>query len=202
MRKLKVLHTADWHLGRNLKDIQRESEFIDVLNQLYQYLEREQPDLILLAGDIFDSSLPSIWAQRLYYDFCSRVSRLAFTPAVVITGGNHDSALLLDAPQQLLSSFNIYVIGGSYLDINKEVIPVDNQEGERIAIVLAVPYLRDSQLKRARRASEVESWSEQLHDAMRLHYQEVIAQGLALRGDANIPLIAMGHLFMQGRCNQ
>ena len=71
---MKLLHTSDWHLGRALYGRKRYDEYEAFLNWLADYIEREDIDVLLVAGDVFDNSTPSNRAQELYYRFLCRVA--------------------------------------------------------------------------------------------------------------------------------
>ncbi len=100
---MKLLHTSDWHLGRSLYDKKRYDEFEAFLNWLILFIADNKIDLLLVAGDIFDSSTPSNRAQELYYRFLGQIKDTGCRH-VVITGGNHDSPTFLDAPKNLLGA--------------------------------------------------------------------------------------------------
>lgn len=71
-KPLKVLHTSDWHLGRSLYDRKRYDEFTKFLDWLAGFIREQQIDLLLVAGDVFDTTTPSNRAQELYYQFRRR----------------------------------------------------------------------------------------------------------------------------------
>lgn len=198
MQKLTVMHTADWHLGRSIKEYRRQHEFRDVLNQMYAYISEISPDLLLVSGDVFDTSMPPAWAQELYYNFLMRLQYLSSIPQVIITAGNHDSPSLLEAPKELLSMFKIKVIGNISLVDENNVISVHNKNGTLIAIVVAVPYLRDSQLSKASKEGRIDSWQEELQNSMRSYYTNLIKKAQFLRHNQLVPIIVMGHLFLMG----
>ena len=110
---LKILHTSDWHLGRSLYGQNRQAEFNAFLNWLMDLLQQERTDVLLIAGDVFDTITPNHAAQELYYRFLAQVAALGLCRHVVIIGGNHDSASFLNAPKSLLSALNVHVIGAS-----------------------------------------------------------------------------------------
>ncbi|MEN6421610.1 MAG: exonuclease subunit SbcD, partial [Smithella sp.] len=107
---MKLLHTSDWHIGRALYGRKRYEEFDAFLNWLADLIEQENIDVLLVAGDVFDSITPSNRAQELYYCFLCRVAGSA-KRHVVITAGNHDSPTFLNAPKGLLKFLNIHVVG-------------------------------------------------------------------------------------------
>ena len=107
---LTVLHTSDWHLGRRLYGKPRYTEFRAFLAWLLQAIREQAVDVLVVAGDVFDTTAPSNQAQNLYYDFLSQVCQTCCRH-VIIVAGNHDSPSFLEAPKQLLKSFNIHIIG-------------------------------------------------------------------------------------------
>ncbi|MBF0218653.1 MAG: exonuclease subunit SbcD, partial [Gammaproteobacteria bacterium] len=142
---MKFLHTSDWHLGRTLYGQKRYREFAAFLDWLYQILENEKVDALLVAGDIFDTSTPSNRAQELYYRFLCRVAASCCRHVVVIAG-NHDSPSFLNAPKELLRTLNVYVVGSVGDALADEVIVLRSSSQSKLAsteaIVCAVPYLR------------------------------------------------------------
>ena len=71
--KLKVLHTSDWHLGRSLYERKRYTEFSQFLGWLTEFVVARKIDILLIAGDIFDTTTPGNRAQELYYQFLTIV---------------------------------------------------------------------------------------------------------------------------------
>src|SRR5690554_6789439 len=100
---MKVLHTSDWHLGRLLYGHNRAEQFQQFLDWLLEAIIAQNIDILIVAGDIFDSNLPSNQAQGQYYAFLAKVSSTQCRHVVVI-GGNHDSPSFLNAPKGLLSA--------------------------------------------------------------------------------------------------
>ena len=143
---LKILHTSDWHLGRSLYGQNRQAEFNAFLNWLMDLLQQEQTDVLLIAGDVFDTITPNHAAQELYYRFLAQVAALGLCRHIVIIGGNHDSASFLNAPKSLLSALNVHVIGAS-ISLEQEVLVLKDHEDKVCAIVCAVPYLRDRDVR-------------------------------------------------------
>ena len=111
MNKIKILHTADWHLGARLAGQTRDAEHRAFLDWLLELLASEQADILIIAGDIFDSATPPVAAQEMYYRFLHAAS--ARCRHIVIIGGNHDSAAFLDAPRTLLAALSAHVLGAT-----------------------------------------------------------------------------------------
>ena len=196
---MNILHTSDWHLGRNLHGKKRYAEFAAFLDWLIQVVEERHIDAVLVAGDVFDSSVPSNRAQELYYNFLCRVAASACRHVVVIAG-NHDSPTLLEAPKELLRVLDVHVVGGISEHIDDEVLLLRDKAGAVELIVCAVPYLRDRDLRLAEAGESSADKEQKLLAGIRSHYAEVFARAEQLRGQygQSIPLIAMGHLFAAG----
>ncbi len=199
---MKLLHTSDWHLGRMLYRQKRYEEFSLFLDWLLATIEEQQIDILVISGDIFDTTTPSNMAQKLYYNFLSRLGRTSCHNTVIV-GGNHDSPTFLNAPKALLEAFNIYIVGSKADTIEQEVL-VLSHDGKPEAIVCAVPYLRDRDIRSVEAGESLEDKNTKLAEGMRSHYEEVCSlavqkqETLALEGYPSIPIIAMGHLFAAG----
>ena len=105
---MKVLHTSDWHLGRTLCGRKRYREFESFLDWLVKTIQQEQVDVLLIAGDVFDTCAPSHRAQELYYRFLCHVAASSCRHIVIIAG-NHDSPSFLNAPKALLRVLNVHL---------------------------------------------------------------------------------------------
>lgn len=190
---LRVLHTSDWHIGHTLYEKKRDDEFGFFLDWLADLIGQRQIDCLLVAGDIFDTATPSNRAIEAYYKFLV-AARKNGCRHMIITSGNHDSALLLDTSRDLLKIMDIHVFGVPDTDHpENEVIAIADDSGKTRLVVCAVPFLRE---KYVRRAGEFESQQDKeasLLDGILAHYGKVakIAEDLA----QNAPIIAMGHLF-------
>ncbi|MEZ5591270.1 MAG: exonuclease SbcCD subunit D C-terminal domain-containing protein [Gammaproteobacteria bacterium] len=196
---MRILHTSDWHLGRTLYNRARYEEFEAFLNWLTETLEREQIDVLLVAGDVFDNTTPSHRAQALYYRFLHAIANSVCRHVVVIAG-NHDSPSLLDAPQALLRYLNVHVLGGASDNPVDEVLSLSNADGKTELIVCAVPYLRDRDIRKAEAGESLQDKERKLLDGIREHYQTVGALAEQIRAGlaSPVPIIALGHLFAAG----
>jgi exonuclease SbcD len=196
---LRVLHSSDWHLGRLLYGRRRYDEFAAFLDWTLEVIERERIDLLLIAGDLFDTTTPSNRAQSLYYRFLHRVAASSCRHVVII-GGNHDSPTFLNAPQPLLKALDVHVVGAACDDPADEVLLLRDSAGEPEAIVCAVPYLRDRDIRASEAGESLEDKGRKLVEGIHAHYARVCAAGEELRQALNpsLPLIGMGHLFAAG----
>lgn len=108
---MKLIHTADWHLGDTFYSYDRDDEHRHFLDWLRQTIAHEQPDALLVSGDIFDNSNPSAAAERMLYDFLTLLTNENPRLHVVLTAGNHDSGYRLEAPASLYQHMGIDVRG-------------------------------------------------------------------------------------------
>ncbi len=196
---MKLLHTSDWHLGKMLYGKKRYDEFEQFLEWLAALLRREDVDALVVAGDIFDTTTPSNRALELFYRFLGGVGRSGCRH-VVITAGNHDSPSLINAPKELLRHLNIHVVGSITDDPGDEVLVLCNVMNEPEAIVCAVPYLRDRDVRTSEEGESADRKTSKTLEGIRAHYAEVIARAEDTRARfaKRIPVIAMGHLFAAG----
>lgn len=202
-KPLKILHTSDWHLGRRLYGRLRYDEFESFLQWLEDTISAQQVDILIVAGDIFDTMTPSNKAQALYYEFLGRVSR-SCCQHVVIVAGNHDSPTFLDAPSNVLKFLNVHVIGTACDDLEDEVLVLGDDNNNPHCIIAAVPYLRDRDVRSSSAGESADSKDANVIKGIRTHYDEVasIAKGkqaeLIKIHQRHIPIIATGHLFAAG----
>lgn len=200
---LTLLHTSDWHLGRRLYGKPRYDEFKQFLDWQLQTLREQKVDVLLIAGDIFDTTAPSNQAQNLYYDFLSQVCHTDCRH-VIIVAGNHDSASFLEAPKQLLKAFNIHIIGSMTDTPTDEVITLSDKAGQPELIVMAVPYLRDRDVRTVGHGERLDDKERKLAQGIKAHYGQIadiaIAQQAQLKAKykRTIPIVATGHLFTVG----
>lgn len=197
---LRVFHTSDWHLGRMLYNKKRYGEFESFLNWLAAELKKRQIDILLIAGDVFDTTTPTIRAQELYYRFLCGIAKSSCRH-VVITAGNHDSPAFLDAPRPLLKFLNIHVVGlPSPENPADEVLVLSDKNGAPELIVAATPFLRGRDMRKADFGESIEDKEEKLAAGIREHYSAVAAVVESVRAEhgQHIPAICMGHLYTDG----
>lgn len=107
---MKILHTADWHLGKRLDRFSRLEEQVLVMNEIVEIADEQNVDLVLIAGDLFDNFNPSTEAIELFYKTLKRLSLNGKRPVIAISG-NHDSPSFIDAPDPLARECGIILIG-------------------------------------------------------------------------------------------
>ncbi|MBI5604134.1 MAG: exonuclease SbcCD subunit D C-terminal domain-containing protein [Deltaproteobacteria bacterium] len=196
---MKLIHTSDWHLGRALYGRKRYEEYEAFLDWLAALIESEDIDVLLVAGDVFDNSTPSNYAQELYYRFLCRV---AASPRrhVVVTAGNHDSPSFLNAPRELLKFLNVHVVGCASASPGDEVVVITGPDQAPLLIVCAIPYLRDRDIRTAAAGESLEDKERKIIDGIRTHYRMVYeaAEEKHSALKKTVPIVAMGHLYTAG----
>ncbi|RNI23003.1 exonuclease SbcCD subunit D C-terminal domain-containing protein [Rufibacter latericius] len=193
---MRVLHTADWHLGQRLANQERTEEHRAFLSWLCQLLCDQKIDLLLIAGDVFDTGFPSNTAFKLYYDFLREVKETCCRELVII-GGNHDSVSTLNAPAELLRHFNVHVIGGAPANPQDQVIVLTHEDNTPKAVVCAVPFLRDKDVRLSVPGETGEVREARLKQGICDHYQQLVPLIQEYK-EQGIPVLATGHLFAAG----
>ncbi len=188
-------------LGRS-----RYGEFRLFLDWLLEKIVERQIDVLLVAGDVFDTQTPGPRVQRLYYEFLHRLSGTGCRHVVVI-GGNHDSPQLLDAPGELLRRINVHVVGGVDIagdgcaNVERELLLLRGNDGAPELIVCAVPFLREREISWSEAGDSATEKERRLTGAIRDHYAEIAEKAGKLRAEierehgTRLPIVGMGHLF-------
>lgn len=194
-----LLHTADWHFGAVLYGQRRHREHAAFAQWFIDCVAREKPDVVLISGDIFDTTTPSHQAQTLYYDTIAALRRVG-CPHIVVTGGNHDAPSLLNAIQPLVKDHGIYIVGAATENPADEVLLLRDAAGRPQLIVCAVPYLRDRDVRLSESGQSPDDKHETLVAGIRQHYSEVVMAAYQLREtfETPVPIVGMGHLFVAG----
>ncbi len=191
---MKILHTSDWHIGHRLHEQSQYEEQHLFLNWLVDFINSEKVDALLISGDIFDTGTPSSQSLELYYNFLIQL-QASSCQKIFITGGNHDAPGTLNAPKEILKALSIHVVGKASDNVADEVFELNI--GNESALIAAVPYLRDQDIRRAVAGESFNEIGDRYKAALISHYNEV-AKYCAQINKKQWPLIAMGHLFAVG----
>ncbi len=202
---MRILHTSDWHLGRPLEGRSRQEEQEQFVDEICNIADQQEVNLVLIAGDVFDTYNPPAWAEQL---FCQALERLAQggRRAVVVIAGNHDSPDRLSAVRPLAQRLGILIAGVP----QEEVLPLTGAvktlaagpgwveivvpNCEHSAVLALLPYPSESRLGK--------QLSEQLEEySLRDAYSQVVHDLLQMQ-TANFRRdtvnLALTHLFVQG----
>ena len=192
---MRILHTADWHIGHRLYECNRIEEHRQFLDWLLTTIQQHDVDVLIVSGDIFDTALPASEATNLYYKFLFQLYNESNTQAV-ITAGNHDSPRNLAAPREFLKMGHIHVVGGIDSGLEDCVITLHSRAGDKpkeAVAIAAVPYLSESELiPHISFETEVER-AERYREATKQLYERCVAHM-----PLHLPRILMGHLAVHG----
>ncbi len=189
---IKILHTSDWHLGKQLQKIDFHEDMELFFDWLIDTIQERNIDVLLMSGDLFDQANPSQQAMRQYYLFLKRMIPLKCK--VVLTGGNHDSPHVLNAPKEILEILDIKVIGGVPNSISDLFIEFENETDK--VVIAAVPFLRDKDIRQTVAGESYEDKIEQIREGLRNYFKNV--NDYYLDNYNGLPYVLMGHLFVQG----
>lgn len=193
---MKILHTSDWHIGKRLADRERLSEQEEALDEIAAICAREKVDLVLVAGDVFDTFMPSAEAEELFFRAVKKIA--GQDRAIVAISGNHDDGVRLSASAPLAGEQGVYLFGNRPAGIpvggNRPVravaagdywVVIENRAGEKVYIN-ALPYPNEARFREEKSDEE---------------FSDKISRWIA-RGeegyDGSTPHILLAHLFVAG----
>lgn len=194
LNPLRIFHSADWHIGKGLGNIDRTDDFRVFFKDLLAMIAERQPDVLLISGDVFDTSMPANSAQRLYYDFMRSLEGTSVR-ATIVTAGNHDSQRFLEAPRALLETLRCYVAGDT---VESQTFVLRDDDGAPYLAVAAVPYLREGDVRRGTMDDTDTDRAQRFEAGVRAHYDAVHSLLMDELKGARVPIVAMGHLFVTG----
>lgn len=192
---MKILHTSDWHLGKKLNNHPRLGEQAEIMQEICTLADEQGVDLVLIAGDVFDTFVPPSEAEELFFNTMNKLA--SPKRAVVVISGNHDDSVRLSASRTLASKSNVYIFGGDSIPpYCKEDFKVCAEQtgkyhcvikkGEERLYVGALPYPTEHRYG--------ESKSELTFDQKMKGWIDACFE----QNVNNYPQILVGHLFMLG----
>lgn len=193
---MKILITADWHIGKRLHNEDLSEDMNLFFDWLLEKIKSNDIQYLLVAGDIFDNNNPSNESSRMYYSFLTRLS--ALNCKAIITAGNHDSPSFIDVPKDLLSEFNISVFGlfPGIDKVNEIFVPLKDEHGIEVAVVAAIPFLQDRFVRQVGEGEGAKEIAEKIKHGMKKLFAQI---GAAMKNTyPHIPKIGMAHLHAQG----
>lgn len=193
---IRILHTADWHLGQTFFGYDRTEEQEHFLSWLSSRLKENEIDVLIIAGDVFDVSNPSAASQRMFYHFLHKVTEENPSLQVVAVAGNHDSAARLEAPLPLLQKMRTEIKGivpkvDGEIDYDSLLVELKNRNGETEAICMAVPFLRQGDYP------AVETEGNPYAEGVKELYSRLLERALAKKKE-EMAVVAIGHLQATG----
>lgn len=188
---MKIIHTSDWHLGQHFFRFDRDDEHECFVEQLAEAVRTEQPDAILVSGDIYDNAAPSVVAQQRFVQSMFALHEACPTCQIVVTAGNHDSGNRLDVHRPIWEKMGVTVIGtckraedGTF-DANEFIVPIAEK-----GYVVAVPYFHPHNFPMAEADTEREMRQQK--------FFEKVMGTASNQNSSNLPIILMAHLAVEG----
>ncbi|MCZ4059128.1 exonuclease subunit SbcD [Pantoea sp. LMR881] len=189
---MRIIHTADWHLGQFFYNKSRAAEHQAFLDWLLTQIGQHQVDALIVAGDLFDTGAPPSYAREMFNRFV-----VALQPSgcqLVVLAGNHDSVATLNESRELLACLNTRVIATPQGD--GDVLVLNDRQGAPGALLCAIPYLRPRDIMRSRAGQSGREKQISLLEAITAHYQRSFSAAQA--HEMKLPIIATGHLTTVG----
>lgn len=191
---MRILHTSDWHLGQHFFGQSRQAEHQAFIDWLIAEVQAKQVDVVLIAGDVFDTGTPPSYARELYNHCMLRLHQLQVQ--CVVLGGNHDSVAMLQESRDLLGCLNIQVIPGYFNDPAAHLLKLNDRQGEQQAWLCALPYLRPRDLVSSQAGQSQQQKQTQLIAAIAQQYHAI--KSLADQQNSHYPILGTGHLTTVG----
>ena len=180
---MKFIHTSDWHIGRQFHNVSLLEDQRHVLNQIVSYIEQEAVDALVIAGDIYDRSVPPAKAVELLDEFINKICSAMHVPVIIIPG-NHDGAERLRFASRQLRAAGLHILG----DLRQVVEPVILHAKSGEVAFYGIPY-NDPETVRNMFEVEVSSYD----DA----HTYLVEQIKRVKNDA-IPNVLISHCFLDG----
>ncbi|NIG19505.1 exonuclease subunit SbcD [Pantoea sp. Al-1710] len=193
---MRIIHTADWHLGQFFYSKSRAAEHQAFLDWLLAQITQHQVDALIIAGDLFDTGSPPSYAREMFNRFV-----VALQPThceLIVLAGNHDSVATLNESRELLACLSTRVITSATPQGEQQVLTLHQRDGTPGALLCAIPYLRPRDILRSQAGQSGREKQISLLEAIEQHYQQCYAAALAERADRALPIIATGHLTTVG----
>lgn len=193
---MRLFHTSDWHLGQNLHGQERDFEHASFLTWLLARLAERAPDVLLIAGDIFDTVNPPVKAQERLYDFIVGAHEQQPKLTIVMIAGNHDSGSRIELPAPLMRRLRTHALGrvlwldDGTLNVDRLLLPLPDAKGKIRAWCLALPFLRPAEVTGPTLGDNY------LRGIGRVH--EMLIEAANLKREPGQALIAISHAHMAG----
>ena len=189
----RILHTADWHLGKQLMDQERHADHQRFLECFLSTVAEQSIDAVIISGDVFDGVNPPAKSEELYYTTLAALHGIGV--AAVIISGNHDSPTMLRSASTIIGKLGHHIITDVPESGTPHIVLLPNAAAPRIAIA-AIPYMREGDLRKV----ELSEARDDVRERVRTGWRDLYAAASdALTNLApNIPAIATGHLTVTG----
>lgn len=208
---MKLLHTSDWHLGHTLYGYDRSDEFRDFISCLEQIVKEERPDVMIIAGDIYHTNVPSNSVQQFFTESLLRLQSACPSMYTVVCAGNHDSGSRLEINRSLWLQNRVHILGGIQrkemvladgrisqgYDLDRHRIEIRDPDGKLLAYVVALPFVSPFNVPDIEGNTPRENRMENLC--------QYLLDDVAARNVENVPVVMTAHLALLGsnyECHQ
>ncbi|ROQ30659.1 exonuclease subunit SbcD [Gallaecimonas pentaromativorans] len=189
---MRILHTSDWHLGQHFMGKTRQAEHGALIAWLLDTVAANQVDVVVIAGDIFDTGTPPSYARELYNSLVLGMKEQGCQ--LVVLAGNHDSVAVLEESQALLGALGTQVVASVGEDATNQLLTLHGATGEAAATLCAIPFLRPRELLQSEAGQDGQAKLLGMQQAIQAHYQGLYDKAKA-RG---LPVVMTGHLTTVG----
>ncbi|RRV42736.1 exonuclease subunit SbcD [Pseudomonas sp. o96-267] len=195
---LRILHTSDWHLGQHFMGKTRQAEHQAFCAWLLEQVRVHDVDVLLIAGDVFDTGAPPSYAREQYYRLVVELRDAGC--ALVVLGGNHDSPAMLGESRSLLGQLGTQVVPSVGVDLAEQVLVLNDRTGQPGAILCAIPFIRPRDVLASQAGQSAQDKQQSLQQAIAEHYRELYELAASKRDELGLtlPIIATGHLTTVG----
>ena len=172
---MKIIHTSDWHLGQNFFEYDRREDHDSMVEQLAELIKEENPDALIIAGDVYDIAAPNTTVQKEFAEHIVRLRDACPSAAIVCISGNHDSASRHEIYQTPWEALNVHMIGKVNMnDLAENIIRIKDK-----GWIVAVPYTNDRFLN--------DGFYKSMEDTVK-----------NMAGES-LPIVYVGHAAIKGR---
>ena len=189
----RILHTADWHLGKQLMDQERHADHQRFLECFLSTVAEQYIDAVIISGDIFDGVNPPAKSEELYYTTLAALHGIG-VPAVIVSG-NHDSPTMLRSASTIIAKLGHHIITDVPETGTPHIVLLPSSDVPRVAIA-AIPYMREGDLRKVELNEALDDVRERVRNGWRDLY--AAASNAVSNLAPNIPAIATGHLTVTG----
>ncbi|MGQ7956434.1 exonuclease subunit SbcD [Pseudomonas sp. SP16.1] len=195
---MRLLHSSDWHLGQHFMGKTRQAEHQAFCAWLLEQVRAHAVDVLLIAGDVFDTGAPPSYAREQYNRLVVELRDAGC--ALIVLGGNHDSPAMLGESRTLLAQLGARVVPGVGLDPAEQLLVLHDRAGAPGAILCAIPFIRPREVLASQAGQSAQEKQQSLQQAIAEHYQTLFALAEARRAELGLalPIIASGHLTTVG----
>lgn len=145
---MRFIHLSDLHIGKQLHHYSLLEEQKELLGQIITYVKKEKPDAILIAGDIYDTTVPSAEAIAVFDDFLAELDALEQELSICIIAGNHDSAKRLDYASRILAKHAIHIVGMPPVTADAGIKKVSMTDAHGEVVFYLLPFVKPGYLKK------------------------------------------------------